>query len=55
MRSGVVHLVFGLALIVGGYEAGVYFHGFYWIGAYIVGAIEVIRGIAIVVRVSRMR
>jgi hypothetical protein len=55
MRSGVVHLIFGVALIGGGYAAGTYFAGFYWFGAYIVGGIEVVRGIAIMARVSRMR
>ncbi len=54
MRSGIVHLVFGVALVIGGYAAGMYFPGFYWFGAYIVGGIEIIRGIAIVARVSRM-
>jgi hypothetical protein len=54
MRSGMVHLIFGLALIAGGYAAGMYFAGFYWFGAYIVGGIEIIRGIAIMVRASRM-
>lgn len=55
MRHGIVHLVFGLALLAGGYAATTYFPGFYWFGAYIVGAIEILRGIAIMARVSRMR
>jgi hypothetical protein len=55
MRSGIVHLVFGLALVAGGYAATMYFPGFYWFGAYIVGGIEIVRGIVIAARASRMR
>jgi hypothetical protein len=55
MRSGIVHVVFGLALVAGGYAADLYFNGFYWIGAYVVGGIEIVRGIVMVARVSRMR
>jgi hypothetical protein len=55
MRAGIVHLVFGVALLAGGYAAGRYFPGFYWFGAYVVGGIEVVRGIVIMVRVLRMR
>ncbi len=54
MRSGMVHLVFGVLLIGGGYAAGMYFQGFYWLGAYIVGGIEILRGIVIMARVSRL-
>jgi hypothetical protein len=32
-----------------------YFPGFYWFGAYIVGGIEIVRGIVIAARASRMR
>jgi len=54
MRAGVVHLVFGVAFIVGGFLADTYIPGLYWIGAYIVGGLEIIQGIRVILRYRKM-
>lgn len=54
MRAGIVHIVFGVALLVGGYLADTYIEGLYWIGAYIVGGLEILQGIRVIVRYKRM-
>jgi hypothetical protein len=54
MRAGTIRIIFGIALIVGGYAADSYFTGLYWFGAYIVGVIEIIHGIVIIVRTRRL-
>ncbi len=54
MRAGIVHIVFGVALLVGGYLADTYIEGLYWIGAYIVGGLEILQGVRVIVRYKRM-
>ncbi len=54
MRAGMVHLVFGVVLVVAGYLADTYIKGFFWVGAYIVGALEIVRGVIIMIRMRKL-
>ena len=64
MRAGIVHIVLGVALVIGGYLANTYLGVFhtedggtvtvYWWAAYFVGGFEVLRGIVMAWRARRM-